>query len=931
MKFHLKIISILVSLLLSTNTIVYSLGTMPVTEKPHIKKEWDAAGRKLFAARWTECTIAFDPYYKPIEFMGEPGPRPAGISAIKKANYKQMPESWKKSSFFQEVLIKNRNYEKINYGEIKEVEQLLVKAFKYYRSHEAQIPQELVDIKIDYFEVKEEAGEVPISRIEKYEDGTYALVIHPTFARTWADLLINDIWIKYDGFVDKKQPQKKQNPRYVSLAWGIFYRIAKHEMSDLDKKTKVSKGDYRGHLTSYPETEDMDSLLSEPLFFENPNEEEANNISGNYAGINDSIWLWFLGSYCSEDPVRYDNETLKKRIDWIFTSKVARKNSLHKEFPLLNENLNLRGWAKALALNINHEYFSRENIRALNGGVLKRKEKNLIIFYKNIARYLVTKKNRKQLSGQKEQEVLKIIQNNLPDYVAAGFNYAIDNGGVKPTSLQDIESKLKNKNIKGVDVQLDGLMKYLAINIIKTTINENFLHIRDKLLYSGASTEVDQFVSDAFYHCFGEKVYFLTTNGAEKKIREYIKALSRESTENKYLYATGKNDEDNEDYLYGIFSTIVGSEHLQQITRSLGYFTKEHLFSGETYLNLPAGYNRQQAVEDIDAMVEKGWFSSVKIGKEVRYARTRVTRDSAGEFFKVEKGVLDLKLDDPKVGFEENISSFLMDQGIFTIRELIILSREDILGTEVWSLYSGKNRTETVKGASTKIVAAVQGLGLNLKHYSDKHPEGWEISVLDLKLKNLFPVIGKPLATHIMDKGIISYRQLIAKTEGEISRIITGYVATQSEVKIIVEKIKDDLNKLGLSLSPVGMGPEDGSGKYYGEIENKKKAGVSGVIGRVLKKAGDITGFSGKKGKGNRDDVKKELGINKDKAKLQKQPFPAAEKKLEDIISEYILDVKDEFRPESAYEPSEEKSTNLLKLSKKECNQQSPDASHSEP
>lgn len=542
----IRAISCLTCLIFISVNYSFPLGTMPVTEKPYIKKEWEAAGRKRFAAKWDECPIGFDPFSRPENFVARPDTLPDGISEIRYADYNKIPSAWKKSPFFRNVLLKDHKYKNIQNAQYNEIENILLYAFRYYRSMEAKIPQKLLDVRIDDFVVNEEGGEIPISRIEKYNTGKYSLVIHPKFVRAWADILINDIWMKYNKTYAGADLSQKSEVQFVSLAWGIFFRIAKHEMTDLKKRTKVSKGLFRGHLTSYPPDDSEDSLFSSPELFENAKEIEANHISGRYAPVNDAFWLWFLGSYCFADPARYDNNIFSARIDWIFNSKAARRDQLPNEFPVLKEEnerkeTRLLEWSKSLALNVNYLFFSRHYITAKNGGIVDKRKKNLLRLYEMVARNLLQKYKKSGDGAVNALNLLKALEYNLPVYIAAGFRYSAANKGAKPLEHEDIETSLKADKIKKMDKYLDEVIKLLSMEIVGSVIDHNFLNIRDKLVAEGAMADVEQFVSDALYHYYGSSSGFLENQDALKSIKGYMRARIRDGKIDAVFDSTGKD------------------------------------------------------------------------------------------------------------------------------------------------------------------------------------------------------------------------------------------------------------------------------------------------------------------------------------------------------------------------------------------------------
>ena len=257
-----------------------------------------------------------------------------------------IPKEWKKNPIFE-----SKN---------------IIEALKYYQKNEAKIPDNLLEIEEGYFEVDEKGGELPIGRIykkpltpqeikklplsmRKKVKYKYVLIVHTKFAQMWDHIRQKDILFDHNFSEDFEQ-------RTVSLAWGIFYRFAKHEMGDLFEEKEIyeqplqknllgrlaenipflnlsrffSKGG--GHLT-------MHSSLG---YLQKPNEDElyTNVIGGRYNLVNDALWLWFLQSYSFFDTTRYDNNELRDRLDWVFNSKKATDLGLRNEFPNLWMSIN---------------------------------------------------------------------------------------------------------------------------------------------------------------------------------------------------------------------------------------------------------------------------------------------------------------------------------------------------------------------------------------------------------------------------------------------------------------------------------------------------------------------------------------------------------------------------------------------------------------
>jgi len=245
----------------------------------------------------------------------------------------------------------------------------LIIALESYARNEAHIPQERLKIKEGYFYVDKEAGQLPIASLDPVEPGSdnYVLTVHTEFVQTWNEIRKNDRWFFYD--ISKDKPvDKKRELRLVSVAWALFYRLAKHEIGDLVSRDGSFSPKSTGHMTnlSHRPYDPADGPESASIQISD-NEYSANMIGGNYRFINDAIWLWFLSSYSVSDEVRYNNKNLANRIDWIFNSDEANKLGLPNEFPLILDD-KTQGkekrleWAKDIALAFNQAYFDRPDI-----------------------------------------------------------------------------------------------------------------------------------------------------------------------------------------------------------------------------------------------------------------------------------------------------------------------------------------------------------------------------------------------------------------------------------------------------------------------------------------------------------------------------------------------------------------------------------------
>lgn len=312
---------VIISFLL-TNT-SYGLSVPPGSDSPQTRDTMYALGQKLFAAKRGPGAIELD-VSVPESFQGEVESLP-GIKFIE-ADYSDIPEGWENNPILHKTD--------------------LIDAFKHFRDNEARISADDLEIKEAYFEVDSASGELPIARIEKIntQDGTkYVLIIHTQFVQMWNHIRANDVWFE-SGFMDG-------STRTVSVAWGIFYRLAKHEMADLEKNTSHPKS--LGHLVSFPKTGEL--ALQE-------NEMISNSITGEYWLLNDSIWMWFLGSYCFSNTTRFDDITFTERINWFLESSEAQNLGLRDEFPNIAPDSRQKDVAIAIARLINYNFFSRQGV-----------------------------------------------------------------------------------------------------------------------------------------------------------------------------------------------------------------------------------------------------------------------------------------------------------------------------------------------------------------------------------------------------------------------------------------------------------------------------------------------------------------------------------------------------------------------------------------
>lgn len=333
-----KVITVAITLLFLINNISYALSPELGSNCPDTRGAMYAGAQKLWQAKVGPGGTWLD--------------RVFGRPSIKQFIGKDTTEDikiWFKKEGEGIDLYKNPIFKKQN----------LIEALEYYRDYEACIPIDFLEIKEGYYELeREKDGELPLARIETYYDRVDSmklksvLIVHAKLVQMWNHIRENDILFEHE-FEDGRT-------RIISLAWGIFYRIAKHEMADLSlTRTGTPKGG--GHYK-----------WGKFGSFEIGGEEEANEIGGRYNIVNDTIWLWFLQSYCFYDSTRYNNNIFDKRLSWIFhgLGKKDSGNICIEQFPNFREKVfygsgdaeaDLK-FSKKLALAINYHFFSRKGV-----------------------------------------------------------------------------------------------------------------------------------------------------------------------------------------------------------------------------------------------------------------------------------------------------------------------------------------------------------------------------------------------------------------------------------------------------------------------------------------------------------------------------------------------------------------------------------------
>jgi uracil phosphoribosyltransferase len=370
MKKMKRLISSVVAVCFIVNTAVsdcaFALSPAPGSTVAGTREAMLAAGQKLFGALRGPGSIDWEGV-TPI-FTGDV-PNINGIRFVSPAG---IPEGWEKNDLLK-MDVSN-----------------LTEALKVFLNDEAHLGRATLEVEERYYEPeKAKDGELPLTRWE-YNDRTqkWTLVVHPDLARMWQDLKANDVWFEMDlpGTGERSRSER----RTVSLAWAIFYRIAKHEMADFAKYSHRPKS--HGHMEfSPPHAAWSDILLI------NKDEIGANKIGGRYALVNDAIWMWFLGSYCFKKSTQYNNDTLRDRLLWFFglykgkddaeMNRWAVEHNLPDEFPNLHD-AKARDEAIRLAQAVNHRFYS--NYKSTLKAMTPSERESRRLEYKKIRKSIVT-------------------------------------------------------------------------------------------------------------------------------------------------------------------------------------------------------------------------------------------------------------------------------------------------------------------------------------------------------------------------------------------------------------------------------------------------------------------------------------------------------------------------------------------------------------
>lgn len=314
-----KIICLTVAILFLVNDICFGLGVQPGSTQPPTQ----AGMLKMAQGELPAGTLGPILDNAKSVFEGT-APQIEGIRFIP-ADYTHPPKGWENNPILQ----------KTN----------LIEALEYFRDHEARIPKDRLTIREGYVPADETKGQHPIAMLVRVSrDGgrlEYEMIIDTRFVQSWNHVRKNDVWFE--------TPMKKGELRTVSIAWGIFYRLAKHEMSDIARDTLQVKGG--GHLF-------VKKRITSWVFNVDRDEESANRIGGAYRYFNDAIWAWFLKSYRYGDSTRYSNNKLQKELDEAQKSPMFRQ-----EFPRLAAGAFPVKDVDDLTRAINYHFFSRPGIQ----------------------------------------------------------------------------------------------------------------------------------------------------------------------------------------------------------------------------------------------------------------------------------------------------------------------------------------------------------------------------------------------------------------------------------------------------------------------------------------------------------------------------------------------------------------------------------------
>ncbi|MBU1784490.1 MAG: hypothetical protein KKG95_04030, partial [Candidatus Omnitrophica bacterium] len=333
-----KLISLIVVFTFLVHNIAYGLGISPGSQNPATKNEMLTIAQKQLLTERGAGMEALQDYPDSDGFEGsqfltgenqiDVREAPYNVDFNVTTDYDNLPEGWEKNPLLQETN--------------------LIDAFKHFMEYEAHIPADKLEIRKEYFTYRK--GELPIDVIlEKKEDGEekYILIIHEDFVNQWDQLRAKDkdVWFKAN-IGTEKEPVR----RTVSVAWGVFFRVAKHVMGDLDGKAYNKEGTFK--LKS---PEGFGHLWYDGTEIRKAGEDEANIPSGRYGLINEAIWAWFV-TVNSAEPTTRSNTIFRARLEWILEAKNAdaKELELYKEFPSITGDTEKIKAVVAIASAINY-------------------------------------------------------------------------------------------------------------------------------------------------------------------------------------------------------------------------------------------------------------------------------------------------------------------------------------------------------------------------------------------------------------------------------------------------------------------------------------------------------------------------------------------------------------------------------------------------
>jgi 3-phosphoglycerate kinase/CRP-like cAMP-binding protein/sugar phosphate isomerase/epimerase len=489
-----------------------------------VQSDMHAAGQKLFAANRGPGAIDFDK--RPAEFTGKV-PALEGVRVIT-ADYDKPPADWMslpKTGKPHPILLKTD----------------IVEAAQYFLEKEACLPADAFKVREDYYELEKASdGELPLSRWE-YDSrtGTWTLVIHTDFARMWNDIRKHDVWLEDTDMTGRV--------RVVSVAWGVFYRVMKHEMGDLEKASGEVKS--YGHFTRIGRDGAVVKINKIPA----EADMLANMIGGYYGFANDAIWMWFLGSYCFGRSTQYDNDILKDRLLWFFglykgkgdaeLNRWAVEHNLPDEFPRLHDGA-ARERAVNLAQIINHAYFSRPAVAGENyGGNPADRQAGILALADALSDY------------ENDPDARARADALFHEYVRRAVCYLILHRGISPRSRTEIDTVKPRWSRDGriaLPAETDGFLRETAISIAQKASSDTKTRLWSTLQdarkdfaaaaqiardYIGSASDtrtVEDMARDAEMAYYGERILLVSVY-----FRDLIAARNRQA-ELKARYAGRK-------------------------------------------------------------------------------------------------------------------------------------------------------------------------------------------------------------------------------------------------------------------------------------------------------------------------------------------------------------------------------------------------------